>query len=147
MSKQMYFSVCYLNWFTNSGLLQCLHWSNMWFRRRVISLSNSPTHVSIYTTRKVSIYITHTTWGIIALCAFLLFLAMFVAYIYRDDTSDVLLQSHRLSVLPVDIQDEVSPSRLIVRRKDIWADALQFFKNGLNHLKVTFIGEPAADQG
>ena len=39
---------------------------------------------------------------------------------------------------------------MIVRRRYLWEDALKRFKSGIDekkHIKVTFVGEPAVDQG
>ena len=60
----------------------------------------------------------------------------------------MLLQSHKLKVLPLEMDGPTT--RIVVRRKHIWTDSLHAFKNGLDfdkHIKVTFIGEPAVDQG
>lgn len=54
---------------------------------------------------------------------------------------------HRNSVLPSNPEDRL---RIIVRRKHILEDTLHKLRNGIDiskHLRVTFIGEPAIDDG
>ena len=58
-----------------------------------------------------------------------------------------LLRVHRIGVMPADPRER---SRLTVRRKYILADTLHKLRSGLSlekHLCVTFIGEPAVDEG
>ena len=58
-----------------------------------------------------------------------------------------LLHGLLVEHLPVDRSEN---QRLVVRRKHIFEDALTQFKNGVDankYLKVTFLGEPAVDDG
>lgn len=60
-----------------------------------------------------------------------------------------LLASHRNEVLPVASSQEMT-TRITVRRRHVWQDALHKLRNGLDAtkpLRVTFIGEPAVDTG
>ena len=57
-----------------------------------------------------------------------------------------LLRSHRNQQLPVCTEYR----RVVVRRRHVFEDALHCFKFGLDvtkHLRVTFVGEPAVDEG
>lgn len=68
-------------------------------------------------------------------------------YFYSDETLQELLRKHRIKYLPVS-KDEYQ--RVVLRRKHLWEDALSCFKSGIDqkkHIKVTFVGEPAVDQG
>ena len=69
-------------------------------------------------------------------------------YLHSDgETLQELLCKHRIKYLPV-TRDE--SQRMVVRRKHLWKDALNRFMSGLDekkHIKVTFVGEPAVDQG
>ena len=54
---------------------------------------------------------------------------------------------HKDEVLPTDVEDRV---RIIVQRKHVWDDTLHKLCNGFDtskHLQVTFLGEPAIDDG
>ena len=58
-----------------------------------------------------------------------------------------LLQGLRVKHLPV---DRSLSQRLIVRRKHVFEDALHRYRGNLDlqkYIKVTFVGEPAADEG
>ena len=58
-----------------------------------------------------------------------------------------LLICHRNSILSSNLEDRV---RLIVRRKHVFEDTLHKLRNGIDiskHLRVTFIGERAIDDG
>lgn len=69
-------------------------------------------------------------------------------YLYSCDVAvSTLLRSHRVKLLPVNPDES---QRIVIRRKHVWADALHRFKTGLNvkqYIKITFVGEPAVDQG
>ena len=57
-----------------------------------------------------------------------------------------LLRSHRNQQLPVCTEYQ----RIVVRQRRVFVDALHCFKSGLDvtkHLRVTFVGEPAVDEG
>lgn len=59
----------------------------------------------------------------------------------------VLLLDFRQKVLPLDEEDK---SRLIIRRKHLFADAFHKFRTGIDlnkHLSITFVGEAAVDTG
>ena len=59
-------------------------------------------------------------------------------------TLEALLTSHRASILSED------RFRMVVRRKFIFEDTLHNLRNGLDlskRLRVTFVGEPAIDDG
>ena len=63
------------------------------------------------------------------------------------ETTSTLIKQHRQMVLPHDSLDRV---RIIVRRSRILQDTLHLLKNGLDttkHIRVTFVNEPAVDQG
>ena len=60
---------------------------------------------------------------------------------------ETLLASHRSSILSEDHEDRV---RITIRRKFIFEDTLHKFRCGIDlskHLRVTFVGEPAIDDG
>ena len=67
--------------------------------------------------------------------------------IYSDGVSvSTLLRSQRNQQLPVRTEYQ----RVVVRRRHLFDDALHRFKSGLDatkHLRVTFVGEPAVDEG
>ena len=66
---------------------------------------------------------------------------------YRDVSLGTLLICHRSSVLSSNPEDRL---RIIVRRKHIFEDTLHRLRNGIDiskHLRVTFIGESAIDDG
>ena len=68
-------------------------------------------------------------------------------YIRTDISLEELLRAHRAGIIPVDPRER---SRLTVRRKHLLQDALHKLRGGLSlkrHLCVTFIGEPAVDEG
>lgn len=63
------------------------------------------------------------------------------------ETTSSLIKQHRQTVLPLDNFDRV---RIIVRRSRILQDTLHLLKNGLDttkHIRITFVNEPAVDQG
>lgn len=58
-----------------------------------------------------------------------------------------ILRAHRVKYLPIS-RDE--SQRMVVRRRHVWEDALNRFEAGIKenkYIKVTFVGEPAVDQG
>ena len=60
---------------------------------------------------------------------------------------EAILKRQRVKVLPL---DKTEYQRIIVRRKHLWEDALSRFQSGINfhkHIRITFIGEPAVDEG
>lgn len=56
------------------------------------------------------------------------------------------IKDQRIKYLPVD-KDQYT--RIIIRRKHLWDDAMNHVKylNECKHVRVTFIGEPAVDEG
>lgn len=71
---------------------------------------------------------------------------MLLSFFSMADTLSKIIQENRIIYLPVD-KDQYT--RIVVRRKHLWADALSQFKN-LNerkYVRVTFVGEPAVDEG
>ena len=67
---------------------------------------------------------------------------------YRSSASiSEIIEDHRVKVLP--LSDE-SRTRLLIRRKHVFQDALQKARHGLDlskHIQITFVGEPAVDAG
>ena len=58
-----------------------------------------------------------------------------------------LLQRQRTKMLPVNTADY---TRIVVRRRCLFKDALHYFKTGIDYekyIRVSFIGEPAVDEG
>jgi hypothetical protein len=69
-----------------------------------------------------------------------------------DAPIEVLLQQHKLDVLPISpslLSGDSEYTRIAVRRKYIWEDTIEAFRSNdvTKHLKVTFVGEPAVDDG
>ena len=63
---------------------------------------------------------------------------------FSDVTLEAMLASHRASVLSEE------RLRIVVRRKFIFEDTMHKLRNDLDlskHLRVTFVGEPAIDDG
>lgn len=76
-----------------------------------------------------------------------MFLSLFVCVCSDNETLQDVLRAHRIKYLPVS-RDEYQ--RMVVRRNHVWDDALCRFKAGISvkkYIKVTFVGEPAVDQG
>ena len=73
---------------------------------------------------------------------------MFQLLFYSEGvTLSTLLRSHRFQNLPSNPNES---QRIIIRRKHVWEDALHQLKCGFDvhkHPKVTFVGEPAVDDG
>ena len=73
---------------------------------------------------------------------------MFQLLFYSEGvTLSTLLRSHRFRNLPSNPNES---QRIIIRRKHVWEDALHQLKCGFDvhkHPKVTFVGEPAVDDG
>ena len=72
---------------------------------------------------------------------------MFLCYSHvQSDTIYKIIKDNRVKHLPVD-RDEYS--QIVVRRRHLWGDAMNHMKN-LNekkYIRVTFVGEPAVDEG
>lgn len=67
--------------------------------------------------------------------------------ICSDHSVKELLRLQKLKVLPVDKNEY---QRIVIRRKHLWEDALRYFRGGINfkkYIRVTFISEPAVDEG
>ena len=73
---------------------------------------------------------------------------MITCFLYStDETLQELLRKHSMKCLLIS-KDE--SQRIVIRRRHLWEDALNRFKSGLNekkYIKITFVGEPAVDQG
>ena len=68
-------------------------------------------------------------------------------YIYIYIVMMVMLKILHVKHLPA---DRSQCQRLIVRRKHIFEDALHRYRSGIDlkkYIKVTYVGEPAADEG
>ena len=60
---------------------------------------------------------------------------------------DAILHRQKVKMLPVDRSEY---QQIVVRRKHLWEDALHRFQSGINfrkYIRVTFVGEPAVDDG
>ena len=67
--------------------------------------------------------------------------------ILRSEPLSTILEQHRVMVLP---RDKFDRARVIVRRSNILTDSLHLLRNGLDvskYLRVTFVNEPAVDEG
>ena len=61
-----------------------------------------------------------------------------------------LLKSHQALVRPVNTHEDLDTCHLRVRRKHLLADTLHRFRCSIpldKYLKITFLGEPAVDEG
>lgn len=73
---------------------------------------------------------------------------MLTSICYSTDPIDELLLTPRNLTLPINTEE--NRLHITIRRKHVWEDTLYKFKCGLNicqQLRVTFIGEPAIDDG
>ena len=63
-----------------------------------------------------------------------------------EDIISKIIKDNRVKYLPVDKEEY---SRIIVRRRHLWGDALSCIKtlNENKYIRVTFVGEPAVDEG
>ena len=60
---------------------------------------------------------------------------------------DAILHRQKVKMLPVDRSEY---QQIVVRRKHLWEDALHHFQSGINfrkYIRITFVGEPAVDDG
>ena len=60
---------------------------------------------------------------------------------------ETILHRQKVKMLPVDRSEY---QRIVVRRKHLWEDALRHFRSGINfqkYIRITFVGEPAVDDG
>ena len=60
---------------------------------------------------------------------------------------EAILHRQKAKMLPIDKSEY---QRIVVRRKHLWDDALHRFQSGINfhkYIRITFVGEPAVDDG
>jgi len=81
--------------------------------------------------------------------AFIIIMYVFRLYSVVEGACNLvdIIEEHRNKYLD---RDKDNTYRITVRRNEIWKDAIQSFKRSFNeskHLRFTFLGEPAVDDG